>query len=652
MSKSPHIQIERMTAKMTAETEKAVISEYKKALKSIDEEISSLYKKYATDGKLEYADMLKYSRMDNMFKDINKELQKATGETAVQTRQLSTNVFKENYYRTGFVLEKQAQANLSYTLLNPHTVQAAVQNPLSGLTLNERLSKNRGAIITNIKSNITQGLIKGESYEKMANRIKDVLEKDASKANRIVRTEAHRNAIQGQMASYEQAENVGVKINYVWQASIDSSTREDHARMDGVIADMVKGEPVFTFPDGTTTSAPGLSGDPAQDINCRCAVRGQIEGFEPEFRRVRGEDIVPYTTYDEWAKTKEIPVINKQKMYINKVDTSNITPSDKEILPQTLADKISTLKSRAASEDLGHADIINLGNDGAKEMFKEELDDIKTLKAANDDVIKVRKEMDVIGNALDEKEVNVSSYRRGLGKSGYTEKDYNSDIIQIDQLKEKFKSAEANYDEVRSTYAMLNSQLDFYKNDPDVLRDFVGNYRQVGYTSDIDKKALFLTKAGEAREVVEAAFNYYPTDWIKDSIKQGELTTRKVQRGSYSPWSQTISISGNTYKSKLKTSLHELGHRFEETSGLLKYEKSFYDYRTSGETLKWLGGGYDKSEVSRFDNWLDAYTGKDYGGSAYEIISVGFEQAYTNPVDFYVRDPEHFNFCLGLLLAK
>ena len=53
------------------------------------------------------------------------------------------------------------------------------------------LTKRREVIIR-IKSVLTQGLIKGESYGKMAKGIQAGLEMEYTKAIRIARTEAHR----------------------------------------------------------------------------------------------------------------------------------------------------------------------------------------------------------------------------------------------------------------------------------------------------------------------------------------------------------------------------------------------------------------------------------------------------------------------------
>ena len=49
------------------------------------------------------------------------------------------------YYTTAFALENRVKAKLGYTMVDPATVSAALQNPISGLTLNERLQEKQKA---------------------------------------------------------------------------------------------------------------------------------------------------------------------------------------------------------------------------------------------------------------------------------------------------------------------------------------------------------------------------------------------------------------------------------------------------------------------------------------------------------------------------
>ena len=100
---------------------------------------------------------------------------------------------------------------------------------------------------------------------------------------------------------------------------------------------------------------------------------------------------------------------------------------------------------------------------------------------------------------------------------------------------------------------------------------------------------------------------------------------------------------------KNETAVHELGHRFERSvPGIKEQEKAFYDRRTAGLPLEWLGSGYRKDEVTRKDDFTHPYMGKDYGGSAYELVSMGFEYAYTDPLKL-MKDPDMQQWIFGLL---
>lgn len=155
-------------------------------------------------------------------------------------------------------------------------------------------------------------------------------------------------------------------------------------------------------------------------------------------------------------------------------------------------------------------------------------------------------------------------------------------------------------------------------------------------------------------EHIKEALQVYPTSWIKKSTRYGKLEARSANRGFYRAAvsrgrSTVMAISGGTDKQRNSTAIHELGHRFEDVMPeIVRLEKAFYKKRTKGEDLQWLGGAYDKSEMARFDKFLNPYMGKDYGGWAYELVSMGFEMAYTRP-DELIKDEEYADFILGIL---
>jgi hypothetical protein len=136
-------------------------------------------------------------------------------------------------------------------------------------------------------------------------------------------------------------------------------------------------------------------------------------------------------------------------------------------------------------------------------------------------------------------------------------------------------------------------------------------------------------------------------------MRKGSITTRKVGRGYYSSWADTIAISGFG-KGAYETATHELGHRFEDVvPGIADAEGVLYNKRTKGEkeeTLRSVTGNkrYRANEKTKKDKFIDPYIGKVYNDNTYEIVSMGFQYAVHDPMKL-LQDKEYANFILGLL---
>ena len=289
--------------------EKSIIRDltrnYQIALKEIRGDIALAFEKYGG----EYQEMVKYNRLANLEKEVSDEIRKLTGKNALTLKQGTAGAFEDGFYRTGFTLETEMQAKLRFGMLNPKTIEAAVTNPLDRVGFLQRNRDNQARLTRQLRDNLTQGLIRGESYQQVARRIKERMDVGATNAMRIAQTEMHRCHVEGRLAGFQQAEKAGVELDYIWSATVDGRTRDMHADMDGRKADVIMdGRPYFALPDGLTVEGPGLTGIPEHDINCRCAVRAEIVGYSPELRRVRGAGVVPYQSYHQWYNARILKV--------------------------------------------------------------------------------------------------------------------------------------------------------------------------------------------------------------------------------------------------------------------------------------------------------------------------------------------------------
>lgn len=111
-----------------------------------------------------------------------------------------------------------------------------------------------------------------------------------------------------------------------------------------------------------------------------------------------------------------------------------------------------------------------------------------------------------------------------------------------------------------------------------------------------------------------------------------------------------------------QTAAHELGHFLETLGNNGKNGKGFLYYRTEGygptKSLFPLGPNFQRDEIYWDDKFTDAfkskvraaYAGKFYPGDVHsEIISMGLELLFANPIAFALSDPEYFRFIIGII---
>lgn len=247
------------------------------------------------------AQQIQFERLTNLEIFIRDNLSEVHRKNARVLRNALSEMYTEMYYMTAWAIEGEVEAILSWGLINPNVISRAVMAPIDKLTLNDRLERNRQKILSEIRTQLVQGIIKGDSYEKMARRMKDVLEQDANKARTVTRTEAHRIRNLGKMDSAKKAAELGIEMVKVWDATLDKRTRPAHRKLDGK---KVGVDLDFVSRNGGRGPAPGNLGKAKDDINCRCTMRLEIKGYEPSVRRIRGEGVVNHRTYEQWAKAR------------------------------------------------------------------------------------------------------------------------------------------------------------------------------------------------------------------------------------------------------------------------------------------------------------------------------------------------------------
>ncbi len=125
-----------------------------------------------------------------------------------------------------------------------------------------------------INAETLQGILQGESMDKIAKRLRNVQEMNKTQAIRSARTIVTGAENKGRQDSYARAEADGIILQKEWLATNDGRTRHSHAILDGAIVDQDK-----KFDNGLMY--PGdPSGRPEEVYNCRCTLVAKVNGFK------------------------------------------------------------------------------------------------------------------------------------------------------------------------------------------------------------------------------------------------------------------------------------------------------------------------------------------------------------------------------------
>ncbi len=231
------------------------------------------------------------------------------------------------------------------------------------------------------------------------------------------------------------------------------------------------------------------------------------------------------------------------------------------------------------------------------------------------------------------------------------EQKYGFSVIRNRTLPPDLQKIADEYKSIKQQRIDMN--LREYYDLANITKETIAQTRKMGSAS-VDMTKHITTRKSLVMQAVLDAYDVYPSDFSQASEKRSKIALKKVSRGYHLDGQPTmIAISGSG-QGAFETAIHELGHRMEKAIPIIRdLEQMFYERRTKGEKLERLKDlypiyGYNASEKTRKDQFLDAYMGKDYGGDAYELVSMGFQYAYCDPEEL-MKDSDMAEWIFGIL---
>ena len=265
-------------AKMTEkEVMKKLSALYRDAFRSIEKEVNDFMMKYAVDHKLDYAtvtqmltpiDLAEYNEkiqeLHAMYRDtkseyikieierlkarskitrlralqdaINVELCKVTHEYQMTLEDTLIGLFSDQYTKACELMGVMAPG------IPREAVIKIIEYPYAGRMYSDNIWRNKDNLVNFINQEITVGIIRGESIQKIARRLRnetkaDTLRLAQSWAERLVRTEINYAMNQAHLKGYKDS---GVVEKYEFLAAHDKRTSKLCRDLDGEMFELSK----------------------------------------------------------------------------------------------------------------------------------------------------------------------------------------------------------------------------------------------------------------------------------------------------------------------------------------------------------------------------------------------------------------------------
>ena len=252
-------------------------------------------------------------RLEAMKLQVRGEIEKLYNGRESGFESYLKNLYKDQYNRTAFQIAKGTGVGTNIYSLNDKLVNTVIKKPWApdGKNFSDRIWEDKDKLINTLHTEMTQAFIRGDSLEKLADKIAEKMKVSKANASRLVYTESAAYSSRARLKSYQ---DLGVE-KYEIVATLDNSTSDICRDMDGKVFDLKDYEV-------------GVTANPFH-VRCRTTTAPYFDDMEGE-RAARNEttgetEYVPADiTYKDW-KEKYVDnnsgVVDKQKKGFGKHKT-------------------------------------------------------------------------------------------------------------------------------------------------------------------------------------------------------------------------------------------------------------------------------------------------------------------------------------------
>lgn len=313
----------RWTDREIAELERRIQDVYEEAARDVQKKLNkfiakfkrddAIFRKQLADGiidKATYQDWLagqvfQGKRWRAQLADLTDTLTRYNQVSNSIINDAAPGVFAMNANWAAYQIEKAGKSNMGFGLYDETTVKRLIRDqprllPKSRVDIPKDKLWNQ----KHITGQITQGIVQGEGLDTIAKRLQRVAEMDLNQARTHARTAMTGAQNAGRLETYGRAEQMGIKLQKEWLATLDSHTRHTHAMLDGQKKPM--DEPFEV--DGMKIMYPGDPTAPPELVyNCRCTMISSVADWPAENAQRRdneAQENISDMTFAQWRRMK------------------------------------------------------------------------------------------------------------------------------------------------------------------------------------------------------------------------------------------------------------------------------------------------------------------------------------------------------------
>lgn len=355
----------RLTDEKLEEMEKRLSAIYSRAKKEIQKTADEYFSKFAKQdeakrklleqGKITEEEYKKWRKGKVMYGKRFTEMKEQCAKQLLNVNQTALayvngelpEVYAINYNDLAGSVD--GVGGYSFTLVDADTVRNLAVTDTSLLPYKEiDPAKDIPWNMKKINAETLQGILQGESMDKIAKRIMNVQTMNKDAAIRSARTIVTGAENKGRQDSYARAEADGIILQKEWLATNDGRTRHSHAALDGVIVDQDK-----KFDNGLMY--PGdPSGRPEEVYNCRCTLIAKVNGFKKvQVQKAMAQQAQPPASTEDAIRTAHdlgVKYAQFEKMPLEQVNNAidAVRTLPKDCVPKVIASgkDVSTVTGR------------------------------------------------------------------------------------------------------------------------------------------------------------------------------------------------------------------------------------------------------------------------------------------------------------------